>query len=176
MPDYNAVAAAATEKARDILRAQMAVRIQDRVQKAKDSVVKAVRHYAQVIADATKKAKDAAKAEAERADKRDAFSQGLGNVPGISPTELQLAVDAVEADRKEADDSRAEDAKAEAKAYEEQKVEAAKRIADAHEELAHATENLEKLGRGELKVNADELKTLAQKLIADTADAPVEVV
>lgn len=176
MPNYESVATAAREKAKDILRGQMAVRIQERVQNAKDSVVKAIRHYAQILADAAKKSKDAAKAEEERVAKRDTFSQGLGNVPGVSPAELQLAIDAVDEDRKEADNARKEDAKADEKAHAEACDEAAKRIAAAHEELAHATENLEKLGRGELKVNAEELKALAQKLVADSASSPTETV
>ena len=176
MPDYNKVAESAREKAKDILRGQMAVRIQERVQNAKDNVIKAIRHYAQLVADHTKKAKATTKAETERLEKRDAFSQGLGNVPNISPEELDLATKAVEKDRKETDDERAENAKADEKTYTENCDEAAKRIADAHEELAHATANLDKLNKGDLKVNADELKTLAQKLIETSADAPDVVV
>jgi len=176
MPNYESVATAAREKAKDILRGQMAVRIQERVQNAKDTVVKAIRHYAQVIVDAGKTAKESAESETKRAEKRDAFNQALGNVPGISPAELQLATDAVESDRKEADERRAEEMKAEEAAKAESLKSAATRIADANKELEHATGNLEKLGRGELKVNAEELKTLAQKLIEDSASAPDETV
>jgi hypothetical protein len=174
--DYSAVATSVKEKARDILRAQMAIRIQDRVQKAKDAVNGAIRHYCQLVVDHNKSEADETEAATKRATKRDAFTQALGSVPGLSADDLSAVTADITADRAEADAQRAEDAKADAKAYAESLVSATTRITDAQEALAHANDNLAKLNAGELKVDLEELKALATKLVEDSASAPNETV
>ena len=174
--DYSAVATSVKEKARDILRAQMAIRIQDRVQKALDAVNSAIRHYAQVVVDYNKGESDKAEAATKRDAKRDAFTQALGKVPGLSADDLAAVSADLKKTRTESDAERAEDDKLDAKAYAESLDSASKRIVEAQEDLAHAKDNLAKLNAGELKVDAEELKALATKLVEDSASAPDETV
>lgn len=166
-PDYASIATAAKEKARDILRTQMAVRIQERVQKAKDSVVSAIRHYASLVVDFSKTNKKDAEEAEKRSERRTEFDGALNDVPGISVEDRRAAANALDEERAENDKSRAENAKSAAKTHKEGLENALKRIAEAKESLDHANENLDKLSSGELKVDAEELKTLANKLIEE---------
>lgn len=165
--DYSAIATGAKDKARDILRAQMAIRIQERVQAAKDCVVSAIRHYAKLVVDAAKSAKDAAEEATKRTERRDAFNQAMQDVPGATVEEIALAAKALDEERAESDKNRDEEAKADVKAHTEALESAGKRIVEAREKLVHANENLAKLNAGELKVDAEELKTLANTLIEE---------
>ena len=165
--DYTVIASEAKTKARDILRAQMAIRIQERVQKTQDSIVKAVRHYAKLVVDAAEAATEKAETDAKLAARRDAFGQAIGNVPGVSANDLTLVTKAIEAERTERDADKAKEAEEDTKAQVKRIENAAKDIIDAQTEFTHANDNLTKLNRGDLKVDMEELKAIANKLIEE---------
>jgi hypothetical protein len=165
--DYAQIASDAKVKARDILRAQAALRIQDRVASAASSLTKAIRHYAKVVVDAVEAATAKAESDQKRTDRRAAFSAAVSNVPGVTVADLSTAAAEIDKERAEND---AESAKAEAdnvKCAEECVKEAAKRITNAQEALTKATDNLTKLNAGEIKVDKAELDELANRLIEE---------
>ena len=174
--DYASVATAAKEKARDILRAQMIVRIQERVTEAKKNVATAIRHYSKVIVDAAEEATEIAEAKVKSDAHRDAMRQALGNVPGISADDIATASASLEDKYKEQDKEDAEEDKEAAKTLASMLEEAGKDIKDTQDELARALDNLDKAKTGELKVDKDALKSLSQKIIEETASAPDDVV
>jgi vancomycin resistance protein YoaR len=163
--DYSAKASDAKVVARDILRSQAAVRIQQRASDAADSVVSAVRRYAVAFADSLESKVVKAEKVAKILARRDSFAQGLGNVPGVAPEDLTAVTEAMaklyaETDKKLADsDTESEKGLAEFLA------DAAKDIVDAKAEVAKAAENLTKLNNGEILVDKDDLLDLTYQLL-----------
>ena len=174
--DYSTIATAAKDKARDILRGQMAVRIQECVSNAAADLTAAVRAYAVMLRKQAKEDKDTTTSNQEKIDKRAAFDAILLAVPGIDAVTLKAAQDAVTADRAE-EDKEAATAAADAVEARKSSVDAATdRIKKTQDALKHAQDNLAKVNSGELKVDLDELNALAQKLIEDHATSPDETV
>lgn len=165
--DYAAVATAAKEKARDILRGKKAVQIQQTVKDRSDSFVSAIRQYAFTARKAAKADKEAADVEKKRVENQDAFSQALGSVPGVTEAELALTTAAIEKDRKEAAKDREDEVKARAEALARKQEEEAKVIVEARKALADATADLDKLNKGEIDVDEDEINSLAEVLIEE---------
>lgn len=165
--DYAQIASDAKVKARDILRAQAALRIQDRIVSATNAVTKAIRHYAKVVVDAAEAATAKAEADQKRADRRAAFSAAVTNVPGVSVADLSVAAAEIDKERADNDKERAKEDADNVKTAEEAVKDAAKRITDAQEALTKATDNLTKLNAGEIKVDKVELDELANRLIEE---------
>lgn len=163
--NHQNIATAARALAKDILLSQMAVRIQERLSAAKADLVQSIRAFAVMKRDWAKEDEDAAEAKTKREAKQKAFDEALASVEGLSEEELAAAQEAVAADRKESDDKASEEAEAQAEARTKAEANAQKRVEDARKAVAHHTDNLDKLSKGSLKVNAEELKTLASKLI-----------
>ena len=165
--DYAQIASDAKVKARDILRAQAALRIQDRIVAATNAVTKAIRHYAKVVVDLAEAATLKSEADAKRVARRAAFSEAVTNVPGVTVADLSVVATEIDKERAEKDAERAKADAEDVKSAEEAVKDAAKRITDAQAALTKATENLTKLQAGEIKVDAEELKELANKLIEE---------
>lgn len=165
--NYAATATAAKEKARDILRAQAAIRIQDRVAAALASFNKKVRRYAKLVADFAEDAKNTTESQTERADRRAAMDAALAEVPGVSTSELAAVTADLAAERTEGDTARTEQDTSAQKAQTEALTQAAAEIDEARTELVRNQANLTKLQAGEIKVDAEELKALAAKLIEE---------
>lgn len=164
---YVSQAVAAKNLARDILRTQMAIRIQERLAKAKDEFTAAVKSYANYIASFVTEDADDAKAAADRTATREAFAAALVATPGLTSDELT----AIQTQVSEAQSKRDKEDKESSAASAKEREAATKRHLDgidlARAEVARVTANVAKLESGEMKVDAEELKALANKLIAD---------
>lgn len=164
---YSAQAAAAKAQARDILRTEMAIRIQRRISEAAAALNKIFRHIASVAVSTTEIDADNAKDAAELADERAAEDAALAAIPGITPDELTALQAEVAKERADED---AEAAAAEKRIQEsraEVALSQAKDIAAARDAVAHAEDNLAKLESGELKVDREKLDALTNKLLEE---------
>lgn len=169
---YTEAAVAAKEKARDILRTAMAVRIMGRIEDAKAEFISSIKSYANTVVSNGKLEAEAAEAKTKRLEKRDAFTQALGEVEGLTAEDLSLITESVTKAQAENDKKADEDAEADAKYRSERLVEASKAIVEARKEHERNQANLAKLEAGEMKVDKDELDALTSKLLEDFKSSP----
>src|ERR1017187_7341277 len=85
---YQTQAAAAKSMARDILRTEMALRIQERATKAQAALTSAVKNLVAVTADQVKQAARIVKMRADDDAEIAAYGQALGTIEGLTPDEI----------------------------------------------------------------------------------------
>lgn len=162
--NYEGAYKASVVAAKDILRTQMAGRILERIAKASADLITSIRHYAVVMKDQAKLVKDETEKATKRTEEREAFDDALAATPGITPEELSAAQEALATERAENDKTREDSAKNASEARTKELEDAAKRIADDKTEVTRLQDQLGKVQSGELKVDKEELKTLANEL------------
>ena len=162
--NYAEIATRAKAQARDILRAQMAIRIQDRYTGAKRTLVNALREKAHLLASFSKADKKQLKADEDDAAEDFLFAAVVAefDVTDAALVNEAMAEElAAEAETRRQFDIEREDARG-------RQLETAEaNIVTAREALTHVEENLVKLEAGELKVDKDALKDLANQLITE---------
>lgn len=175
---YASQATTAKRIARDILRSQMAIRVQERVSKARAAYTATLRNLANIIEDhkAEDKHVESSNDEASAAETFDLRRQILGELPVVTDEatlrELTKEIDEAEAN---AATLRKEAAEAAAKRRAREIEHATNHVDEAKKELDHHLENLAKIESGDLKVSKDEMLALANKLIEEgrvPTDAP----
>lgn len=165
--NYDKIALAAKNLARDILRSQMLARIQSRLEKAQGALNSAIRTAAKHAVDRAEEDKKKAEDDQKRADRRKAFAEALTSVATVSADELSAAQAAVKETYDEADKNAADEAKSVAAARADQDATDAKNIQLAREEVARLAQVLADANAGKIKVDAEELSALTAKLIED---------
>lgn len=167
---YASQATTAKRIARDILRSQMAIRIQERVSKARAVYLATLRNLANVLEDHKLEDKRLATTDAETTAREtfDMRRQILGALPVVTDEatlrELTAAIDESEAAAAEAR-KLADDAAEKRRADEIER--ATNQVEEAKKNLDHHLENLAKVESGELKVSKDDMLALANKLIEE---------
>lgn len=161
---YQEMFTSAKTQARDILRIQMAGRVQERVSQAKTTLISAIKTLADLIVRWDKIEARDAKSKTEQKEHADAIRKTIGTMPEADRT---LALEALDNEMAEESkhDTRIAEQRAKDRAADIKRLEDGISIARAEYERLLAVQK--EVEDGTQKVNKDELISLANKLVEE---------